>query len=263
MPLAAAPIVVAVSVPPQATLVKKVGGDKVQIITLIPPGASPHSYNLRPRQLTDISQAKLYVAVGSGFSFEQTWMDRITDINPKLKVIACTQHITTHTDHDHTDPHFWLSPRGCKVAIDNITKALTKTDPNSAHIYQANQKAYNAQLDSLNTWITHTLTNLKSRTFLVYHPAWTHFARDYNLTQLAIEHEGKDPTPRHMAHIISQAQKHNIRTIFTEPQFNSASAKTIAKEINGKVIHLDPLASDPIANLKIVTQAIATQHEAH
>ena len=259
-PLAAAPLIVGTSVSPQATLVQKVGGERVQVITLIPPGANPHTYNLRPRQLAQISKAQLYIAIGNDFSFEQTWLNRIISLNPNLKIVNCSQTVITHTDHEHLDPHFWLSPRGCKIAIDNITQGLTDADPKGKHTYQANQKTYKTKLDSLNTWVIQTLANLQTRTILVYHPAWTHFAHDFNLTQLAIEHEGKDPTPKHMAYLITQAKKHGIRTIFSEPQFNNASAKTIANEINGKIIYLDPLAPDPITNIQTLTRTIADQH---
>ena len=185
-------------------------------------------------------------------------MDRIRNINPKLTVINSSKDQST--DHDHPNPHFWLSPHGCKTAIINITRALINIDPAHTDHYTHNRDQYSSEIDSLNIWITQTLTNLKTRAFLVYHPAWTHFAHSYNLEQIAIEHEGKDPSPKHMAKLIQHARKRNIHTLFVEPQFNTASAETIARELNAQIIQLDPLAPDPIVTLRTITQAIATQH---
>ncbi len=256
-PIAAAPIIVAVSVPPQATLAKRIGGDHIQVITMVPSGANPHTYDLRPSQLADLSRTQLYIAVGAHFTFEHAWMDRIQNINPDLTIINSSESLPVYTDHDHPDPHFWLSPQGCKTAITNITRALINTDPTHADHYTHNRNQYSSELDTLDIWITQTLANLKTRTFLVYHPAWTHFARTYNLEQIAIEHEGKDPTPKHMAKLIQRANKQNIQTIFVEPQFNTASAKAIASEINDQIIQIDQQAPDPTESLRTFTQAIA------
>jgi len=262
-------IIIGVTILPQAEFVEKIGGDKVKVIVMVPPGASPHTYEPTPNQMIDLSNAKMYAAVGSGVDFEIAQMDKIRDVNKDMLVINCSNGIEfmemledeeEHEEHHHKgnkDPHVWLSVKNAKIMVKNIYDGLVKIDPENKEYYKANMNAYLAELDKLDREISEKLKNLHNRKILVYHPAWGYFCRDYNLTQIAIEKEGKEPTPQGIQNLIKQAKENDIHVIFTSPQFSTKSAETIASEINGTVILINPLAKNYTENMYKIVDAIS------
>jgi len=244
---------VIVTILPQAEFVEKIGGNRVSVMVMVPPGASPHSYEPKPDQLVQVSKAKMYAKVGSGVEFERVWMDKIINTNREMVVVNCSRGI----ELIEGDPHVWLSPKNAKIMVDSIYKGLAQIDPSNSEYYSKNREAYLRGLDDLNKGIAESLSGMKNRKILVYHPAWGYFCRDYNLEQLAIEKEGKEPTPRGIASAIEQAKENNITVVFASPQFNQKSAEVIAREINGKVILIDPLAKNYTENLRKVAESLA------
>ncbi|OQX22457.1 MAG: hypothetical protein BWK75_00690 [Candidatus Altiarchaeales archaeon A3] len=266
-------ITIAVSIPPQAEFVKKIVGDKVNVIVMVPPGASPHTYELTPNQMIDLSNAKMYAKVGSGIEFELGWMDKIAEINKNMLIVDCSKGIELREmteeeenaeaegheedkgqeqkEHHHevNDPHIWLSPKNAKIIVENIYAGLIKIDFNNKEYYKKNKDSYVAELDKTDKEILEKLMSLKDRKILVFHPSWGYFCRDYNLTQVAIEKSGKEPTLQGVENLIKQAKENNITLIFASPQFSTKSAEVIAKEINGKVVLIDPLSENYTANL--------------
>jgi zinc transport system substrate-binding protein len=164
-----------------------------------------------------------------------------------------------HEKHHHHggDPHVWLSPRLVKQQAVTISEALIQFDPQHRSTYLANREEFLEQIDKLDRDIQGKLANLTSRTFLVFHPSWSYFAHDYNLTQLAIEIEGKEPSAAEMIDIISTAQAQAIRVIFVQPQTSRRSADTIARQIAAKVEELDPLAQDWLDNMRTVATILS------
>ena len=270
-------ILVAVSILPQIEFVEKVGGDKVKVMVMVPPGASPHTYEPTPNQMIDLSNAKIYAKVGSGVEFELGWMDKIADLNKNMLVVDCSDGIKLmdiaeeekkahkkaheaeeageenkkHEEHEESskDPHIWLSPKNAKIMAENIYKGLIKVDPANKEYYWKNMEIYIAELDEIDRKISEKLKNLSNRKILVFHPAWGYFCKDYNLTQVAIEKSGKEPTPEGIRNLITQAKENNISIIFASPEFSTRSAEAIANEINGKVVLISPLERNYTANL--------------
>lgn len=236
---------VAVTILPLADFVKNVGGDKVRIMVMVPPGASPHTYEPTPNQLIELSKAKIYVKVGSGLNFELVWMDKLMKINKDMLICDSSQGIQLIGKN----PHIWLSPLNAKMQVENIYKALVQVDPVNEKYYARNKKNYLKKLDELDREIRNTLAGIKNRKFMVFHPAWSYFAREYNLEQVSIEKEGKKPTLKTLAKLIEQARALGIKVIFASPQFSAKSAEVIAREIGGRVVFIDPLARDYIANM--------------
>jgi len=246
-------IKVVVTILPQAEFVEKVGGERVHVIVMIPPGYSPHSYEPKPSQLMEVSKARIYFQVGSGVEFEVTHMKRLISINANMLIVNCSEGI----DIIDRDPHVWLSPRNAKVMVINIYKALARIDPKNEGYYRHNMERYLRELDRLDEELRLILSNITNRVFMVYHPAWGYFAHEYNLTQIPVEREGKRPTIKGMAMLIDQARRMNIKVIFVSPQFDVKSAQAIAEEIGGKVIFADPLAKNYINNLKSIALKIS------
>jgi len=262
-----------VSITPQAFFVESIGGDKVDVSVMIPPGGNPHTYEPTPSQLTKLSKSLLYVKVGSGVEFELEWMDKLASLNKRMricdsskgvKLISMDEHDHEeegndddehHHEHTGNDPHIWLSPNNAIIMAMNIKEALINIDPENKDYYQQKTTELIMQLDDLKREVNTKLADLSSRTFLIFHPAWGYFASDFNLNQIAAEHMGKEPSPKQLMQVINQAKKLNIKVIFASPQFDQKSAKVIANEIKGTVELIDPLSKDYFNNLRKAANA--------
>jgi zinc transport system substrate-binding protein len=253
---------IVVSILPLAEFAEKIGGDKVQVSVMVPPGAAPHTYEPMPGQFIEVSSAHLYVKVGSAIDFEVAWLDKIQSMNRAMVICDASQGLERRQDtderhHETDDPHVWLSVRNAKIMVKNISTCLCALDSVHTGYYTKNLETYLSQLDSLDTEIKELFSGKVQREFIVYHPAWTYFARDYGLTQIPVEIQGKQPTAKTMQYLIEHARANNIRIIFASPQFNRESADAIAREIGGRVEFIDPLEKNFIANMRAVAQAVS------
>ena len=266
---------VAVTIAPLADFVEKVGGKNVDVTIMVPPGASPHSHQPTQRQLKELCDAEVYVKVGSGVDFELAYMHTLTEQNPDMLLIDCSVGIELiggddHEDNDHADeghhhegadPHIWNSPVNVKKMVENICDGLMEADPDHAADYQANTDAYLQELDDLDTYIHRQLDDATNRYFMTYHPSFGYFAEEYNLTQLAIEHDGKAPTGPALDDCIKEADEHNLSYVFVAPQFATNHAEKVAKRIGGQTAFIDPLGEIYIDNMKDVADSIALELE--
>jgi len=273
-------VIVAVSIVPQAEFVEKVGGDKVKTVVIIPPGADPHTYEPSPKEMGEVSKASMYVTVGVDMPFEEVWINRFKSINTgtlivnssngiELRKLAAHDHHEEEGAEEHAeeleagneetelDPHIWTSPANAKIMVEDIYEGLAKTDPENKTYYAQNRDAYLKELDALDARIREKLEGKKERNFMVYHPSWGYFAADYNLTMIPVEIEGKEPSAQDLAKVISLAKEKQVKVIFVQPQFSTGSAQSVAKEIGGEVVAVDPLAKDYIANMDNVSDIFA------
>lgn len=252
---------VVVTIGPQEEFAKRVGGDKVNVTVMVPSGADPHTYEPLPNQMKQVEDADLYFQVGSDIEFEQTWMEKLAAMNPQMEVVNTSEGIelipNTAEDEEGSDPHVWVSPRNAKIMVENMYESLVEVDPQNKDYYTKNKDEYIKQLDELDENITQILSEKNNTKILVYHPAWAYFCRDYDLQQISIEAEGKEPTAQDIANLIDQAKKENISVIFVSPEFSSSNAKVIADEIGGKVVVVDPLSENYLENMKKVAEAFA------
>ena len=204
-------------------------GDKVDVITMVPPGAEPHTYEVTPAQMVQLSEAVLYAKVGSGIEFELTWLDKLIGINSDMMVVDCSEGIILHEshtaddtetqteeshEHDDLDPHIWLSVNNAEIIIRNICDGLTLIDPANKAYYETNCNAYIQQLSTLDEELRTDLASVTTRSFIVFHPAFGYFARDYGLEQIAVQQEGKEPDADYLIRLIEKAKENNIRVVF-------------------------------------------------
>jgi len=250
---------VVVSVAPQEEFVKAVGKDKVQVTVMVPSGADPHTYEPLPKQMQELSQAQLYLMVGSPLEFELTWMDKMRAMNPQMKVVNTSQGITLlpSQGESSSDPHVWVSPRNARVMVENTYQALVEVDPDNQKYYQENRDQYLERLDQADQNLTHSLQKVNSKKILVYHPAWAYLCRDYGLEQISIEKEGKEPTSQDLTRLVDQARQENITLVFVSPQHNQENAQVIADELGGELVVVDPLASNYLENMAQVAEAFS------
>jgi zinc transport system substrate-binding protein len=260
-------LAVFVSIPPQKYFLQQIGKQRVDVQVMVQPGASPATYEPKPRQMAAISRAHIYFAVG--VPFEKTWLKKIAAANPDMQVVHTDHGIqkirmaTNHTEserhrekdhHGALDPHIWLSPTLVMTQARTILNALVEIDPDHRAVYEANTKVFVSKLAALDDELKNIFAGKQGFQFMVFHPSWGYFARAYGLQQVPVEIEGKNPKPAQLKALIEHAKKKHINIIFVQPQFSSRSARLLAKEIGGQVIFADPLAPDWSGNLHEVAQ---------
>ncbi len=243
---------VVVSIVPQQYFVERIGGEHVDVAVMVPPGFSPATYEPRPEQLQTLSEAHAYVRIR--VPFEEAWMDRIVSANEDMLII---DECTVIERIGGKDPHIWLSPQLVKTQAQTICDGLVELDPDHEADYKSNLATFLADLDELDADIQKTLSGLESHKFLVFHPAWSYFARDYALEMIPVQIEGSDPSAAEMVGLIQTAQENNIKVIFAQPEFSTESAETIAEEIGGQVLLISSLAPDWLDNLYRVADTFA------
>jgi zinc transport system substrate-binding protein len=272
---------VAVSVPPQADFVERIGGRRVQVEVMIPPGASHSTYAPSPRQLVALSRAALYVRVGHpAFLFESEHIDPVLAAHPGTAVVDMSEGMDLiltgepegavepsglfgpggdgeHHHHAAGDPHVWVAPSTVRVAAGNIAAALARLDPAHAGAYRANLRRFVAEIDALDREIRAALGDRRQhqRRFLVYHPAWGYFAREYGLEQVAIEIGGREPSAARLIELIDRARAEQVRVVFQQRGFARKSAEVIAEEIGGRVVVVDPMDRDWAGSLRTASRA--------
>ena len=256
-------IVVYATIPPQKEMIEAIGGDKINVNIIVPEGGDPHTADLKPSQLAELSNARMYVMIGSGIEFEVKSIDKIMDLNKNMLLVDSSRGIQlmemTENDHEGEggkDPHIWTSLRNGKIMAQNIYEGLITVDPDNKDYYLNNRDDYLKKLDEADNYIKNELKDINNRSFMIFHPSWSYFAKDYTLNQIAIEVEGKEPTLQSLARTIEQAKEENINTIFISLGFSSKAAEIITKEIGGTTEVLDPLAGNYIENLKITANKI-------
>ncbi|UCG13648.1 MAG: zinc ABC transporter substrate-binding protein [Deltaproteobacteria bacterium] len=277
----AEPVKVFVSVMPQKYFVEKIGGDLLEVSVMVEPGASPATYEPKPRQMVALTKTEIYFAIG--VPFEDAWLKKINAMNAGLLVVHTeagiakipmkTQHHggegdrqqheekSSHHEEGHhvyhhhgiKDPHVWLSPPLVMLQARNILRALVRVHPEHRTIYERNYKNFIIELVVLDEQLRGVFADMRGQTeFMAFHPAWGYFARDYGLEQVPIEIEGKEPKPEELARLIRHAQQRGITVIFVQPQFSRQMAQTVAKAIGGQIVLADPLAPDWTNNLRQV-----------
>lgn len=241
--------VIAVSILPQKYFVEQVAGQTFDVHVMVPPGASPATFDPTPRELVKISEAVAYFKIGH-IEFEKGWDEKIKSINKELKfydlsrgieLIAGEEH--DHGNHNHgVDPHIWMSVRNARQIATNILVALKELNPEKAVTYEQNHIRFVNRLDSLDQWIESQLNECDHNVFLIFHPALTYYARDYGLKQESLEFEGKQPTPHHFRNITAIAKEYQINHVFIQKQFDIENAQLLAKEIGAEIVEINPLS---------------------
>jgi zinc transport system substrate-binding protein len=259
-----------VSILPQKTFVERVAGARAEVSVLVGPGQSPATYEPTPRQIARLAGAGVYFRMG--VPFEAAWLDRIRATSPGLRIVDTTEGIRRRAvdraigdgapaGDGLEDPHVWTDPALVKVMAGSIRDALARLDPACAEEYARNEAAFDADLDTLDARIRDRLAPVRGRAFLVFHASWGYFADAYGLRQIPIESGGKEPGPRTLAAVLERARALGIRVVFVQEQFSRRTAEAIAKEIGARVVAVDPLAEDYLANLWNVAEAFAAALE--
>lgn len=250
---------VVVTVGPQAAFVREVAGDRMNIVTVLPPGANHETYSVPPQEMERISSAGLYLTLGLPPE-RNGLLPKVSEMNRGLKIIDVPAEVARSYPPrffapDDPDPHIWLSPKRAGVMVRITARELSLLDPANAASYEANARRFEAEIARVDRELREMFHNRDKRTFIVYHPAFGYFADDYGLEMVALEEEGKEADPGRVREIIDLARSKDIRIIFYQEDIDGRLSRTLAEELGGRAEKVSPMADDYVQNLKRMGQA--------
>ncbi len=291
---ASGPVRAMVSVLPQAWLVESIGGAAVTVTVMVPPGASPATYEPTPGQMRELSESDVYFTIG--VPFERAWLPRFRSAVPGLKTLNMAvrvkhraieaHHHPEGEDHDHDhdhdeehdhdhdrdadhaeahdhahgsmpDPHVWVSPAAMRLMASTVLHALVHARPDEAAAFRRNYAATVAEIGAADADAAAVLAETDSRAFMVVHPAWGYFADDYGLRQIPIEVAGGEPSPRELRKTIDIGRAEGVTAVFVQRQFSRRAARAIAGNLGAEVRTLNPLDRDWPAMIRATAEALA------
>ena len=256
--------ILTVTLEPLRYFTEAIAGDNYEVVSMVPKGSSPESYDPTPQQLVNLSKSLAYFRIGY-IGFEQAWMKKLEANCPNMKVYDTSKGIDLirdkghwHGDHFHeggVEPHVWNSTQNALIISDNIYQALCELD--STH-----QEDYQKRLDVLKQTIRQTDANIRTllenadSTFLIYHPALSYFARDYGLKQVSIEEGGKEPSPAQLKALIETCRNEYVHTILVQQEFDQRNAQLIAHELGVNIVSINPLSYDWVKEMIRIAEAL-------
>lgn len=249
---------ITVSILPQKYFVERIAGERFKVQVMVPPGADSHTFEPNARDVQNLANSSVYFQIGY-IDMEQAWMNTFVSVNPQMKVTGPPKEVSLirpGEGHTGIDPHIWLSPAEVRKIATEMLQVFIELDPGHATHYHENFEQFIKEVDTLDRELSMTLSPLKGKTVIVYHPALAYLARDYGFYQIAIEEEGKPPSARHIREVINLAEKENIRTILIQRQLDADMARSIANQINGQVRVIDPLAYEWMANMRDIARLL-------
>lgn len=232
-------LTLAVTIEPYRYIVEAIAGEKWQVVSVVPKGNSPETFDPTPGQMMKLSKCKAYFQVG-GLGFESSWTEKIKEMCPSLPLVNTSLGVARVDD----DPHLWTSPDNMVIIARNICAALCRVDSADAAGYNARLQVAEKMIAATDTAIRSTLAGLSCRSFLVFHPSLTYFARLYDINQIALEEHGKEPSASHLKHVIDEARRLGIRNVLVQAEFDKNHATAIARELNATVQTINPLNYD-------------------
>lgn len=276
---AAGVVRVTAGIAPHAWLVRRIGGDLVDVQVLVQPGESPHTYQPSDAQISRVVSSRLFFRTGMPFE-RGPWLEairaggrgpRMVDLRDGITLRAMVEEHHHHgehggedghdlerdPEHEALDPHIWLAPRLLATQATTIAATLSDVAPQHAETFAANLAAFAREARETDARIAATLAPYAGRRFYIFHPAWGYFADAYSLAQVSVEIEGKEPTEHELTRLQRQARSDGVHTILVQPQIAGRTATAVAAAIGGRVEVLDPLADDVLANLRRAADILA------
>ena len=256
-----------VSIAPLKPLVEGILGDDFEVSILVPQGASPETFEPTPQQLREVESARFVFGTGL-LEFEQELLHRIArneqiiNLSQGIDVLAGTcshaHHAHANCSHNHAhgiDPHIWCSPKSLAKMSENMYNAIAREMPDSVN-YDKNYTTLCIKILELDEEVAELCRQSPRNAFFIYHPALTYLARDYGLTQIAVEHEGKEPSAKHLARIIEQARAEGVNYIFYQSEFPASSVEVICQDTGATAVEINPLDEDIFENIRHIVTLI-------
>jgi ABC-type Zn uptake system ZnuABC Zn-binding protein ZnuA len=239
-PAAGAPLAAVATITPLGFLVQELGGERVSVHVLVPPGASPHAFEPRPSDLAAVAGAALFVAAGAG----------VDDWVARLAAADGPQPLVLGGAVSARDPHFWLDPIAVRdEALPALEGALEAADPEGRAHYAERRRAFAHTLTALDAEIRAALAGVARKPLVPTHPAWGAFAARYGLMLLGpVQHRAaEEPNPRTLARLADTARAGGAVAVLVEPQLSPAAAEALAEALGVPAIVADPYGDPRVA----------------
>ena len=248
--------VITVTIEPLRFFTEQIAGDRFSVVTMVPKGGNPETYEPSAQQMMDLSQSDLYIKVGN-IGFERTWMKKLEANAPHAIIVDSSDGIVPQrTPHGDIDPHTWMSTANARIMAQNIYRALAGIDTKDSLYFRDNLEALLAKIDAVDTAVRENLTKDKAQAFLVYHPVLTYFAHDYKLRQIAMEEEGREPSAAQLKGIISEARACGVRTFFVQKEFANRNVDVVARATSAAKTPINPLGYDWVHEMTNVAKML-------
>ena len=250
-----------VSLPPYKTLVEQVAGQDFDVIAVVPVSADPHSYEPTSRQLSQLSKGEIWFRIGESFESKLLPLLPAKPVDLRNSVLMMEEGGCHCHGHDTQDRHIWLSPKLMASQATTIAKELSYLYPEHAVEFQKRLAALELELVSLDRNIQAKIEGKTDRSFLVSHPAFAYFCREYNCHQLSVEHEGKEPRPKEVDQLLFAAIEQQAKVAISLPQHNNKGAQLIAGKLHIPVRMIDPYAADYAQTMLTLASLIANPYQ--
>lgn len=247
---------VAAAIVPQAEFLSEICGDKVNIITLIPAGASAESYEPSTKEMAEFAEAELYFSMGVPAETNSI----LPHVPEDTEIVYLDREVAKVykdlTIGSQRDPHIWLSVRRAMEIVKIMTDKLKSADPENAAFYQNNSDSYLNELQKLYEDTTEIFKDKKDGIFIVFHPAFGYFADEYSLKMYALEDHGKEATAKDLTQLMDLAKSKKVDTVFCQAETSVKQATVFAEEIGAEVCILEPLAANYTENMRKMADLI-------
>lgn len=243
---------IAATISPLADIIKNIGGDYVTVTTILPPGASPHTFEPSPQQAIALQNAQLVFAIGHGFD---DWVKTLASNAPSAKLVTPDADVqlrdlsAQERDADQPDqvqdPHYWLSIPNAETMARNIASALAVADSVHANDYAKNLQDYLTKLTDTDSYVRSRLSTVKNKDLITHHNAWGYFAKEYGLVIVGTFEvaPGREPTIQQLTDLQTKVKEFNLKTVYVEPQLSDQSIRPFVQDLKLNVTTLDPEGS--------------------
>jgi zinc transport system substrate-binding protein len=243
--------IISVSIGPFKYFVEEIAGNNFEINVMVPPGSNPHIYEPYPDQINKLRRSVAYISNGY-LGFEMTWLDRFYEMNRSMKKLSLGDNIDPivpeyHHEGDHSegaDPHYWVSPKCAMKMASSVRQFLIELDPLNREQYDENYKILTGKIKEVDSLARELSASGGKKAFMIYHPNLGYLARDYGLEEIAVENNGKEPSPSRLRELIDLAKEDNLKVIMVQREYDTRNARAIAEETGSSVVVIDPLSED-------------------
>lgn len=243
--------IISVSIGPFKYFVEQIAGDNFEVNVMVPPGSNPHIYEPYPDQINKLRKSVAYVSNGY-LGFEMTWLDRFYEMNRKMKRLSLGDSIDPiapehHHDGDNSegaDPHYWVSPACAMKMASSVRDFINQLDPENREQYDQNFEILAEKIVEVDSLAKELSESGGKKAFMIYHPNLAYLARDYGLEEIAVENDGKEPSPSRLRELIDLAKADKLKIIMVQKEYDTRNARAIAGESGSRVVVIDPLSDD-------------------
>ncbi len=257
---------VTVSIEPLRFFTEQIAGNYFEVSSMVTKGNSPETYEPTPQQIIDLENSLLYIGIG-GLGFEANRLGSLKAAAPDTRFVDVEKELTDNrlpahaggicSHHGTSDPHVWTSPRNMRIIAAAICNALSQTDSTHADDFRARLDSVLIEIDETDRYIHQRTEHLSRRSFLIYHPTLTYFAKDYGLKQIAIEEDGKAPTAKQMSALVKTSRSERPNVIFVQKEFDRSNAELVARETGTRIVEINPLSYDWHQEMRAIADALS------